>query len=137
MAERVPCLVFPCRNCGVPILLPLDDFERLVPRQPDSPTDTRAAILVCEPCKHAYIYSHLPDSPYFQAKARRECFRTGVAESLGTLQCAGIRNEFRVPVIATWIEGTTVEKKQQRISSWRGDDLRCPEGHPIRWPFGK
>lgn len=135
MAELVPCIVFPCRKCGLPIMLPLDDFERLVPSQGEPPDDDRAVILVCEPCKYANIYSPRRNSPYYIGMERRECLRIGVPDRVYTPQCAGKMNEFQAPLVVTWIGEPTEADKQRRSETWIGGHLRCSAGHAIPWPW--
>lgn len=135
MPEYVRCLVFPCLNCGLPILHPLDDFERLVPNQADSPSGDCAVILVCEPCKRANIYSPLQSSPYFRGMGHRDCFRNGASDRICTLRCEGEANEFQAPLVVTWIGEPTGADKQARSESWTGGHLRCAAGHAIPWPF--
>lgn len=134
MANRVQCFVFPCRDCGVPILIPQDDFARFVPRQWESPTDDCAVILACERCKRANIYSPLRGSPYFRVREHRECFRTGPTDRVCTLRCAGASNEFQAPLVVMWVGEPSEADKQARCESWIGGHLRCAGGHEIPWP---
>jgi hypothetical protein len=135
MAEQVSCLAFPCQNCGVPILLPLDDFERLVPHQGESTNDDRPVILVCEPCKHSNIYSPVPSSPYFHGMMSTTCFRNGVTGVLYSPKCEGELSEFQAPLVITWIGEPSEEDKQRRYATWIGGHLRCSAGHVIPWPW--
>ena len=135
MAERVACFAFRCRNCGLPIMLPLDDFERLVPNRGEPPNDDRALILVCEPCKHANIYSPVQSSPYYLGTERTECFRSGASDVVYTQKCAGEWNEFQAPIVATWIDGMSEGEKIERAETWIGGHLRCPAGHAVPWPW--
>jgi len=135
MTESVSCYAFRCRNCGVPILLPLDDFERLVPHLAESSSGDLPLILVCEPCKHANIYSPVPNSPYFHGIENIKCFRTGASDVVYTPKCAGELNEFQAPLVVTWIGEPTEVDKQERCATWIGGHLRCAAGHVIPWPW--
>jgi len=136
MAESVLSYVFLCRKCGVPIMLPVDAYEALVPSQWVQPSDEMPVILVCDPCKHANIYSPHPNSRYLRPTDHKKwCFRTGETGRLLSLQCAGESSEFRVPVVVTWIAGIDEGEKLEIAKTWIGGHLECPNQHRIPWPW--
>jgi hypothetical protein len=117
-------------------MLPLDDFERLVPGRGGLPTNDRPVILVCILCKHANIYSPLESSPYYDPGWQRiQCFRGGATDRVVTLKCVGENNEFQAPLVVTWIDGMTEGEKIERAEPWIGGHLKCPAGHAIPWPW--
>ena len=137
-SEQVLCIAFHCKNCPLPITLPLDDFERLVPSQGKPPNDDRVLILVCDSCKHANIYSPLQKSPYYgRGSENIRCFRNGVTDCRKILRCAGETREFQAPLIVFWIGDISEVEKGEAEQRWRGEHLKCAAGHSIPWPFGR
>jgi hypothetical protein len=136
MAESVPCFVFLCRKCGVPIMLPCDAYTELDPSQWVQPSDEMPVILACDICKHANIYAPRHNSRYSYPTDRTGmCFHTGQTNRLLSLGCAGENNEFRVPVVVTWIDGIDEGEKREIAETWIGGHLRCPDQHQILWPW--
>lgn len=142
MTEFCQCFVFFCRgkisdrDCRMPIMLPVDVFERQFPnRAAQSTTDCPVALL-CWHCKRVDIYSPHESSPYYDpAMLSKECFLTGDTECLSQLRCEGGNCEFRAPLFVTWSADTTVEEKERALGSWKWGNTGAPDGHSIFWPF--
>jgi len=138
MTQRTECFTFHCRDCRIPIFLPCDAYAKLSEDQWDQSSDEQPVILVCEICKHANIYSPLLSSRYHDPTDTRGAhFPGGEAERLLSVRCTEQTCQFRLPFVITGIDGMTTERKEEYTMSWIGEDLKCPKGHPIAWPFGK
>jgi hypothetical protein len=131
------CFWFPClsERCQGSITLPIDAFEKLVPSQGESSSDDRAAILVCDSCRRAHIYSPLRTSRYHHPNLRRiECPRIAAIQLLAPLRCVGETHEFQAPLIAVWTARRSEQEKSEIVTRWKGDHLRCVAGHSIPFP---
>lgn len=136
MPESVECFVFLCRNCGVPIMLPCDAYTKLNPSQWVQPTDEIPVALVCDICKHVYIYSPHQNSRYHRPTDMSGMyFHNGVTVPFLSLQCEGGSSEFRLPLVVTWRDGIREGEKQQIAEMWIGGHLECPNQHRIHWPW--
>ena len=138
MTESVLCYEFHCKTawCPAPIMLPIDTFERIFPYRGMSANDDHSVVLICDPCKHANIYSPDESSLYYDPKMERVLWVPGaVPEILLPLECAGANREFRIALVVTWNEGRTVQEKSEIAKTWIGGHLECPNRHPIHWPW--
>jgi hypothetical protein len=136
MPESVECFVFLCRKCGVPIMLPCDAYRGLNPSQWVQPTDETPVILVCEICKHAYIYSPHQNSRYHHpTDMSGMCFHSGATVPLLSLQCVGENSEFRLPLVVTWSDSIRKGDRPEIAARWIRGHLECPNQHPIFWPW--
>jgi hypothetical protein len=117
-------------------MLPVSTYEGLNPSQWVQPTDEMPVILVCDICKHANIYSPHRNSRYhYPTDQRTSYFHSGVTAPLLSLQCEGENNEFRLPLVVTWIEGIREGEKIEIAETWIGGRLECPNQHQIHWPW--
>jgi|SRR5580698_4046271 hypothetical protein len=138
MPAKVPCSVFLCRTCHAPIKLPDEALkQRFLGLTAQLGNDFPVA-LVCIVCKRVDIFSSQPGSPYYDPNWRHiSSFRDGKTEWLSTLLCKGEENEFRVPLLITWTTDFTVHEKMDRATTWHGNNMLCPVGHPIFWPWSR
>ena len=135
-SSQVLCFAFPCKECQVPILLPVDIFDRLFPHRGVPANNDLSTALVCDSCKKVDIYSPNKRSQYYDSKVRRvPCFCSGETDVFLLLQCAGEMSEYRVPLVVTWIYGRRAEEKPIIAKSWIGGHMKCPNGHKIQWPW--
>lgn len=138
MAESVDCYLFYCRNCRLPIMLPVDTYAALDQYRWVQPTDEMPVILVCEICKHGNIYSPHRDSRYHDPTDGRILYsHSGAGVLVLPLQCEGENNEFRLPLVETWRDGIREGEKIEIVARWIGGHLECPSQHRIHWPFGQ
>jgi hypothetical protein len=118
-------------------MLPCDAYKGLDSSQWVQPTDEMPVILVCEICKHAYIYSPHPNSRYHHPTDTSGWYiHSEVVGRPIPLQCVGENNEFRLPlVLLMWRDGIREGEKREIAAMWIGGHLECPSQHRIHWPF--
>jgi hypothetical protein len=57
---------------------------------------------------------------------------------VSTLECAGEGCNTQLPLFAVWSADMPAEERRADISTWRWENLKCPQGHsrfpPLGWP---
>jgi hypothetical protein len=130
-----PHIVIHCVNCGLPTLLHGGKLQRLFADQNELPNDTFAIGLACPHCKHLHEYS-------FPQETSRSGFGPAFAADIpdrvtahvGTLSCEAQECESLLPVFAQWSEAITEAEIREDVSTWRWENLLCPQGHRILKP---
>jgi len=138
LLATVPCSMFICRTCRAPIKLPDDALKQRFLGLAAQLNNVFPVALVCVVCKRVDVFSSQLGSPYYDPNWRHiTSLQDGKTEWLSTLLCKGDENEFRVPLLVTWTADFTVQEKMDRTNTWHGDNMLCPGGHPIFWPWSR
>jgi hypothetical protein len=102
------------------------DRERL-------PNRFAAAVVVCSRCKRLDIHTLHKGFPGYDPRSMAILLelRYGKVVIFGSLKCEAGNCGMPLPLIAVWSPSTTAKEWKADIETWRWENLRCPQGHPI------
>src|SRR5579863_1334377 len=135
--EPKPHYVFVCtdQSCRKPTQLPVDAIEKEFRSLGHSARDDWHVAFPCRFCKRVQMRSLHRDSGYYGPSAMiKDCIPIADAACVMRLICAEETHEFPVPLFGIWTPTTTVAEREADIRTWRGENLKCPEGHSIFVP---
>ena len=132
-----PCASFGCPQCGARFLLPHESLGQMFADPALQRISAPFLAFPCRTCKSVEAYSLQGDSPY-----KRELDTTVVATLpenpvtlSGWLQCVGEGCMLLVPLFVQWSETTTEAERVADTSTWKWENLKCPQGHAIHSPI--
>jgi len=127
---------FQCLGCPATMLLPAEKLGNIFAHPNLRLIDAASVGIVCPHCKLVGSYSLFENSPdYNHADEGRWGRPLGDAEFQGWLKCEMKSCTTPLPLFAIWNATTTEEERKIDISTWKWENLHCPNGHTIEAPI--
>jgi hypothetical protein len=125
-----------CKDCCMPIMLLAETIQPLFADQEHLANQSHAIAVRCDMCKsvetyilHRQVEGHNPKD---RVMATPDDY--GVPVHVTTLECVTERCRTLLPLFARWTPSTTEKERIAEISTWRWENLKCPEGHSMPKP---
>lgn len=132
--KRTNHYYFACPNCPADIWLPSERLGYIFHAPAHRTIDAPALGFPCRRCSYLGTYSLHRDSPFFGKRDGSHWSDPaifGETEFLGWLRCAVGDCKSPLPLFAQWSATTTAEERRANIETWRWENLKCPQEHPI------
>jgi hypothetical protein len=127
--------LFHCKDCGFPMTLRAETLGNMFGHPGSRQIVASSVGLVCPQCKKVSNYSLLKNSPDYN---HQDLVTWGYpdhdAKLLSWLGCVGENCKSQLPLFAIWNADTTEAERKADISTWRWENLHCPDGHAIEAP---
>ena len=131
-----PLYAFHCKDCELPMKLRAETLGYMFGLPEQRRIVASSVALVCPRCKKVGNYSLLQSSPAYnpQDQGTWECHEQD-AELLDWLECGEENCKSPLPLFAVWSPTTSAEGRRADTSTWRWENLHCPDGHGIEAPL--
>jgi hypothetical protein len=122
-----------CKICESPMRLPIDTRPQQSAVPEGQPNDFPPIAVECGRCKsicsyvvHRKFVSSDPKAGSVVTESRPTDAVPAITLECGVEGCTSL-----LPLYVHWSTTTTVAERKADMQTWRWENLRCPQGHPI------